>query len=210
LTQPAQALTDLLLGLVACALALGLHRVPGRHRYWEAAFWWVAVGALSGFVHHGVLVRWTEVAAVSWAVISVTIVLAVSYLLAATVEDVLGPGHGRVFWLLRMAGLLAYTALAVTGHAGVNALVACESVTFVCIITLWVRAAFHQHPMAIPVLIAIVASAGAGGTRALSDGITGHVYLDPNSVYHLAQIVGIVLLYRAVSEPRPTPVTTST
>jgi hypothetical protein len=198
LTQPAQALTDLLLGCVTCALALGLRRVPSSHNYWRASFWWAGIGALGGFFHHAFLARWPDVAKVSWAILSVMVVVAVSYLLAATVEEVLGPHHGRAFWVLRSAGLLAYVGLAVTGHAGVTSLLACESITFVCVITLWVWAAHQRNPMALPVLLAIVASGAAAGTKALSPAVTGHVGLDPTSVYHLAQIVGMVLLYRAV------------
>lgn len=200
LTQPAQALTDLLLGLVVLGLALGLRRTPARHRYWQAAFWWAAIGALGGFVHHGVLVRWPAVATVSWAILSVMVVVAVSYLLAATVEEVLGPGHGRAFWLLRAVGLFAYAGLAVSGHAGVTAILACESLTMISILALWGWAAYHRHPLARPVLLAILASGAAAGTRALSPSVTEHVNLDPTSIYHLAQIVGMVLLYRAVTE----------
>jgi hypothetical protein len=199
LTQPAQALTDLLLGCVVCGLALGLRRAPSGHRYWQAAFWWAGLAALGGFVHHGFLVRWPSVAAVSWAILSVMVVVAVSYLLAATVEEVLGPDHGRVFWVLRSAGLLAYIGLAVTGHAGVTSLLACESITFVCVIALWALAAYRRQPMALPVLAAILASGAAAGARALSPAVTGHLGLDPTSVYHLAQTLGMVLLYRAVS-----------
>jgi hypothetical protein len=202
LTQPAQALTDLLLGLVVIGLALGLRRVPASHGYWRAAFWWAGVGALGGFVHHGVLARWPAVAKVSWAVLSIMVVVAVSYLLAASVEEVLGPGHGRAFWLLRSAGLLAYAGLAATGHAGVSAMLACESLTMISILALWGWAAYWRHPLAGPVLIAILASGAAAGARSLSPAVTGHVNLDPTSVYHLAQIAGMVLLYRAVSEAR--------
>jgi hypothetical protein len=199
LTQPAQALTDLVLGLVVLGLAFGLRNMPTRHRYWQATFWWAGAGAVGGFLHHGVLVRWPAVAKVSWAVISVMVVVAVSYLLAATVEEVLGPGHARAFWVLRSAGLLAYIGLAVTGHAGVTAMLACESITFACVLALWGWAAYRRQPLAVPVLVAILASGAAAGTRALSPAVTGHVNLDPTSVYHLAQIVGMVLLYRAVT-----------
>lgn len=200
LTQPAQALTDLLLGLVVIGLAVGLRGVPATHRYWQAAFWWAGASALGGFVHHGVLVRWPAVAKVSWALISVMVVVAVSYLLAATVQEVLGPGHARAFWLLRASGLLAYAVAAASGHAGVNAMLACESLTFASVLVLWGLAAYRRHPLAVPVLLAILASGAAAGTRALSPAVTGHVNLDPTSVYHLAQIAGMVLLYRAVSE----------
>ena len=199
MTQPAQALTDLLLGLVVVGLAFRLRRVPARHRYWRAAFWWAGIGALGGFVHHGVLVRWPAVGQVSWAILSVMVVVAVSYLLAATVEEVLGTGHGRAFWALRSIGLLAYIVVAASGHAGVTAMLYCESVTFVCILGLWGRAAYQGHPLARPVLYAILASGAAAGSRALSPTVTGYVNLDPTSAYHLAQIAGMVLLYRAVS-----------
>jgi hypothetical protein len=199
LTEPAEALTDLLLGLVVCALAIGVRHHPGIHRYWQATFWWAGAAALAGFVHHGFLVRWPAVADVSWPVISVMVVVAASYLLAATVEEVLGPGHTRTFWLLRTAGLLAYVVLAATGHAGVAALLACESITFACVLGLWGRAAYHRDPLAVPVLVAIAASGAAAGARALSPAVTAALHLDPTSLYHLAQIIGMVLLYRAVT-----------
>ena len=211
LAQPAQSLTDLLLGLVVCALAIALfrRRVQPSHRYWEYALLWIALSALGGFVHHGFLVRWPAAATASWTLISIAIVLGVSCLLAATVEEVLGPGHRRVFWILRAGGLGAYIGLVITTGAGISALVACESITFAFIIGLWAWAARHRHPLGLPVLVAIVASAAAAGTKALSDDVTGFVNLDTDSIYHLAQIVGIVLLYRAVAAtraPKPAPV----
>jgi hypothetical protein len=48
----------------------------------------------------------------------------------------------------------------------------------------------------------VLASGAAAGLKPLSPHITGLVGLDPTSAYHLAQIVGMVLLYRAVSRPR--------
>jgi hypothetical protein len=200
LTQPAQALTDLLLGLVVLGLAVGLRPTSAGYRYWRAAFWWAGVGALAGFVHHGVLVRWPEVARVSWAIISLMVVVAISYLLAATVEEVLGPGHGRAFWLLRAAGLVAYAGLAATGHAGVSAMLACESVTMLSVLVLWGWAAYRQHPLAVPVLVAILACGAAAGARSLSPAVTGHINLDPTSLYHLGQIAGMVLLFRALRD----------
>lgn len=198
LTQPAQALTDLLLGVVVVALAVDLRRMPDVHRYWRASFWWAGIGALGGFVHHGVLVRWPAVATVSWAVLSLMVVMAVSYLLAATVEEVLGPDHARVFWVLRALGVGVYAKLALTGHASVGALLACEGITMACILALWGWAAYRRHPLAGPVLLAILASGAAAGTRALSPDVTRHLFLDPTSMYHLAQIAGMALFYRAL------------
>ena len=69
----------------------------GRPRYWRLTFWW-AGAALAGAVHHGVVTYSDTWSGPSWAVISMMVVVAVSYLLAASVVEVLGPGRGRVFW----------------------------------------------------------------------------------------------------------------
>ncbi len=203
LVQPAQSLTDLLLGIVVVTLAVRLRRVRPGHRYWQASFWWAGIAALAGAVHHGVIVRWPRWGDVSWTIISAMVVVAISYLLAATVAEVLGPGRARAFWLLRSVGLVAYAGLALTGHAGIAAILSCESLTMLCILALWGWAALHDHPLARPVMLGILASGAAGAIQALSPEVTAWVGLDPTSAYHLAQIVGMVLVYRAASRPRP-------
>lgn len=198
LAEPAQSLTDLVLGLVAVGLAMQL-RSPTVGRHWRTSFWWFGVAALAGAVHHGVIVRWTEAAEVSWAVISLMVVIAVSYLLAATVAEVLGPGRARVFWLLRSIGVVAYTTAAANGHAGIGAMLACEGLTMLSVLALWVWAARHGHPLAQPMLVAIAASIAAAAVKVPGVDLLRPLGLDPTSAYHLAQIAGIVLLYLAVS-----------
>jgi hypothetical protein len=188
--------------VVLVILALQLRRMPAVHRHWLSSFWWAAVAALAGAVHHAVIVRWARPAEISWAAISVVVVVAVSYLLAAAVVEVLGPGRARVFWLFRSLGLIAYLGAAVTGHAGVTAMLTCESLTMLSVLGLWGWAALHDHPLARPVLLAVLASGGAAGLKALSPDLTAVVGLDPTSAYHLGQIVGMLLLYRAVARPR--------
>jgi hypothetical protein len=197
--QPAQSVTDLILGIVVVTLAVQLRRAPTIHRHWLASFWWAGIAALAGAIHHGVVVRWARPAEISWAAISVLVVVAVSYLLAATVLEVLGPGQARVFWLLRSIGLVAYLGAAISGHAGVTAMLMCESLTMLSVLGLWGRAALQDHPLARPVLVAVLASAAAAGMKVVSPDITGLVGLDPTSAYHLAQIAGMVLLYRAIT-----------
>ena len=199
IAQPAQSLTDLALGIVVITLAVYLRRTPAVDRYWLAPFWWAGIAALAGAVHHAVAVRWARSAQISWAAISVLVVVAVSYLLAATVRAVLGAGRARVFWLLRSVGLVAYLGAAVSGHAGVTSMLLCESLTMLSVLGLWFWAALRDHPLARPVLVAVLASGGAAVMKTIPSGVTGRVGLDPTSAYHLAQILGMVLLYRAVS-----------
>ncbi len=199
LSEPASSLTDLALGLVVVVLALALRRHPGVHRYWHHMFWWVAAAALAGAVHHGVVTHSDRWADPSWALISGMVVVAVSYLLAATVVEVLGEGRGRVFWILRSAGLIAYAALALTGHAGIEAILLCEGLTMAAVLWLWGLAITRQHPRAWPVAAALIASMLAAVTRALPSEVTERFGLDPTSLYHLAQIPGMVLLYLALT-----------
>lgn len=203
LAQPALSLTDVVLGTVVLALAVRLARVPTANRHWFRSFGWAGVAALAGAVHHGVIVRWPQPAAISWAVISLMVVVSVSYLLAATVLEVLGPGQARTFWLLRSAGLVAYVGAALTGNAGVTAMLVCESLTMLAVLVLWGLAAYRRHPMARPVILAILACGAAALTQLIPAETTDAVELDPVSVYHLAQIAGMLLLYRAVV-PAPT------
>jgi len=155
-------------------------------------------------VHHGVVTCSDTWAGPSWAVISGMVVLAVSYLLAATVEEVLGPGRGGVFWLLRSGGLVAYAVLALTGRAGIGAILLCEGLTMIAILALWGYAAHRGNPLAWPVITALAVSGLAAVARALPSGTTELVGLDPTSLYHLAQIPGLVLLAWAVLAHAPT------
>jgi hypothetical protein len=199
LSEPASSLTDLVLGLVLIALAIRLQGMPGVHRYWRLTFWWAGAAALAGAVHHGVVTYSDTWSGPSWAVISMMVVIAVSYLLAATVVEVLGPGRGRVFWILRSAGLVAYAALALSGNAGVGAILLSEGVTMIAILALWGYALRERHPLAPAVIVALAASGAAAGMRALPSDVTELVGLDPTSLYHLAQIPGMVLLFAAVA-----------
>jgi hypothetical protein len=198
LSEPASSLTDLALGLVIVVLAVRLQRTAGVHRYWRLTFWWAGAAALAGAVHHGVVTYSDTWAGPSWAVISMMVVIAVSYLLAATVVEVLGPGRGRVFWVLRSLGLVAYAGLAIAGYAGVTSMLACEGITMIAILALWGRALHERNPLALPVIVAILASGAAAAVRALPASVTDVTGLDPISLYHLAQIPGMILLYHAL------------
>jgi hypothetical protein len=202
LAEPAQSLTDFLLGAVAVGLAVQLRRGSTSPAYWQAAFWWFGSAALAGAVYHGVLVRSAEPARASWAVISVIVVVAVSYLLAGTVAEVLGPGRARAFWLLRSVGVVAYVTAAASGRAGINTILLCESMTMMSVLVLWLWAAYRRHPLAPPMLLAVAASGAAATANLTSPELLRPVALDPTSLYHLAQLAGIVLLYLALSGRR--------
>jgi hypothetical protein len=198
LDQPAACLTDLALGLVTLALFRLLPRAGPAARYWRAAFGWAGVTALAGAGYHGFLVRFPHISGPAWAVMSSMVVVVVSFVLAATVVEVLGQGRRAVFWPLRSVGLLAYVVVAATGHPSISAIMACESLTMACVLGLWTWAWLRGHPMGRPMLIAIGVSIAAAVLR-LVPAIGARVGLDPDAAYHLGQIAGMVLLFAAVA-----------
>jgi hypothetical protein len=198
------SLTDLALGLVTLYLVPRLRRDVEGARYWRAAFVWAAVTALIGAVFHGFLVGVPRVGDVMWAVMSIMVVVVMSYLLAASVVQVLGRSRTIVFWPLRLVGFVAYAVVAATGHPSITAIMWCESLTMACVIGLWVWAWLRRHPAGRPMLVAIGVSIAAGLLRLVPDA-AALVRLDPDSAYHIVQIVGMVLLCRAVARSGPRP-----
>jgi hypothetical protein len=198
------SLTDLALGLVTLYLVPRLPRDVEGARSWRAAFAGAAVTALIGAVYHGFLVGLPQIGEITWAVMSIMVVVVMSFLLAATVVQVLGPERALVFWPLRLVGVIAYVVLAVTGRPSITAIMVCESVTMACVIGLWVWAWLRGHPAGGAMLVAIGVSI-AGALLRLIPGAADLLWLDPDSGYHIGQIIGMVLLYRAVAGSRRRP-----
>jgi hypothetical protein len=210
LPETAAALTDLALGVTTLSLTPLLRR-PDVNANWRRTFGWAASAALAGAVHHEFIASHKAWAGPSWAVISGMVVITISFTLAATVTDVLGPGRRMVFWLLRAASLMTYGVLAAFGHYGIATILACEGVTMLSVLALWGLALARHDPRAPRMIVALGAMALAGCTRALPASVTRVVGLDPTSVYHLAQIPTMVLVCLAIArqgEPAPRRLTT--
>jgi hypothetical protein len=197
--ETAAALTDLALGVATLSL-MPLLRASAVNVNWRRTVGWAAAAALAGAVHHEFIASHKRWAGPSWAVISGLVVLTISFVLAATVADVLGPGRRLVFWVLRAASLVAYAVLALFGHYGIATILACEGVTMLCVLALWGLALRRHDPRARPMIVALAVSAVAGCTRALPGSVTHLVGLDPTSLYHLAQIPPMVLLCLALTQ----------
>jgi hypothetical protein len=198
------SLTDLVLGVVSLVLWPRLPRDVEGAKYWRAAFAWAGATALIGAVYHGFLTGRPTIGEVTWAVMSTMVVVVMSYLLAAAVVQVLGPSRAIVFWPLRLIGFVAYGIIAATGHPSILAIMYCESVTMACVIGLWVWAWWHEHPSGGAMLVAIGVSI-VGALFRLVPGASDLLHIDADSAYHIGQIVGMVLLARAVARGGPRP-----
>lgn len=205
LLEPASAVTDLLLGLVAVALAWRSRGWPGRQRYWCAAFAAAAAGALLGAAYHAGIKADTTFGPFTWTVITLCLAVMVSFLLAGTVATLVGPNRAS-FWLwLRSAGLALYAIAALSGHAGLGTLLLSESLTMAAILLLWGRAWRRGVPRSGTVVLAIATSAIGGAIRVAPISLRLGWTFNSTALYHLAQIPGLLLLYLGTAPEVPRP-----
>lgn len=182
--------------MVGCALATSRLDIPRiRHRYWPATFWFGALSAYIGVLHHLVFAGHRQAADASWAGVGIALCLAMSALLAATATEVLAPETARSILKVRAASLIAYAIFALLGHGNLSYLLGAESVTIIAVLVIWGIGESRGHPQATNMLIGIAAMAMA--TLAFSGpgrGFGEMVGLDSGSLVHVLQIPGMVFI----------------
>lgn len=199
LIEPASSLTDFALGLLALIAAGKLGQKEAADPHWRWFFVWIGIAGLWGGFHHGFIVGHEALAAVSWSAISLLVAVAISFLLAASVNSVLGKGHGHPLLVVRALSLAVFFLLVVTGNATVLTLILTEGLAMALVIGLWVHAWHKAQPGVGLVLAAIMISVIAAALKASGLQFTlGGWEFDPNSLYHMAQMPGLFLLLVAV------------
>ena len=206
LLEPASSVTDFALGVLAIGAALLIERNERVNHHWRLSFLFIGLAAILRGVHHGFIGPDGTAGAVSWAVIILSIAVAISFLLSATIASVLGEGRGRPLMIIRGVSLLAFLILVILGRATLPALLVTEGLAMIMVVLLWVHAWRLEQPGVTLVLAAIGASVLAAVVRGSSAHVTLGWEFDTNALYHLAQMPGIILLYVAVRRlGRPSP-----
>lgn len=198
LLEPASSLTDFALGVLAFGAALLVGRKEQVHLHWRLSFLFMGVAAILGGVHHGFIGPEGTSGTISWGIISLSIAVAISFLLSATIASVLGEGRARPLLVIRGVSLFAFLILVILGRASILTLVITEGIAMIMVVVLWLHAWRLEQPGAALVLAAIGASVLAAVVRGSSAHVTLGWEFDTNSLYHLAQMPGIILLYVAV------------
>ena len=203
LVEPAASVTDYALALLAFGLAVLVHRQGPRYRYWTLGMVSIGAGALLGGVYHGSLIDDEGLADPTWTAITIIVAVTVSLLLAATVKAVLGEGQTRAWMVLRFATLGVFTAVALMGNTAITTFLYLESLTMAAVIGLWLYGAWKRQPGADLMLAAILLSGGAALFR--FSGLHFHAgwEWDPDSIYHIAQVPGLLALYLALRGLEP-------
>jgi hypothetical protein len=203
--QLVAGMTDLVFGLVMSGCAIAVSRVNRaqffgfQHRYWPATYWLGAASAFIGVTHHLVFAHPQVAADLSWIAVGVALCLSLSALLAATAVETLSAPAARTVIRIRSVGLVGYAVFAATGRGNLGALLACESLTMLAVISLWLIGARDGHPQAPRILAGMFAMAAA--TLAFTPpglALGDWLRLDPGSFEHLLQIPGMMLLARGL------------
>jgi hypothetical protein len=194
LIEPAAAVTDYLLALIAACMAVSLLRSPSVDRYWAFASFSIALGALVGGIYHGHIVEGDR-ADETWTLITIIVAVTVSFLLAATVNSVLGSEKNRLWMTLRLVSLGGFVLLALAGHGGLQTFFYLESVSMLAVLGIWVYAWQRGQEGASLILAAIFVSGVASVFRFLPVGFEAGWHWDNDAIYHIAQIPGLLILY---------------
>ena len=199
LVEPASSLTDFALGILALFAAARLSARGADDPHWRWFFAWIGIVAIWGGFHHGFIVGHEAAAKISWSAISMMVAIAISYLLAASVNSVLGKGRGQPLLIVRGISLAVFFSLVVSGNASVTTLLLTEGLAMAIVLALWVHAWQKEQPGVSLVLAAIVFSMLAAAVKASSVQFNmGGWEFDPNSLYHVAQMPGMLLLLIAI------------
>ncbi len=199
LVEPASSLTDFALGILALIAAGRLSPRETADSQWRWFFVWIGIAGIWGGFHHGFIIGHENLAAISWSAISLLVAIAISYLLAASVSSVLGKGRGHPLLVIRAISLAVFFLLVVSGNATVITLMLTEGLAMALVIALWVHAWQKEQPGVGLVLAAIMVSMFAAALKASSVqfAVAGWEF-DPNSLYHVAQMPGLLLLLIAI------------
>ncbi|MCH8296764.1 MAG: hypothetical protein IH873_01725 [Chloroflexi bacterium] len=199
LVEPASSLTDFALGILALMAAGRLSSRVTADSNWRWFFAWIGIAGLWGGFHHGFIIGHETLAAISWSAIILLVAVAISYLLAASVNSVLGKGRGHPLLVVRFISLAVFSLLVVSGNATVITLILTEGLAMALVIALWVHAWQKEQPGVGLVLAAIMVSMLAAALKASSVQFNlGGWEFDPNSLYHVAQMPGLLLLLIAI------------
>lgn len=88
LVEPASSLTDFALGMLALMIAGMLRPTQTGDADWRWFFVWIGIAGLWGGFNDDFIVGHETAAAFSWPAISLIVAVAISYLLAASVNTV--------------------------------------------------------------------------------------------------------------------------
>ena len=208
LAEPAMSVTDFALAALVLGAVPGLVGKVNVSPHWPMAFFFIAMAAVLGGVYHGFIVSHERFVDITWSAITVLVAIAITFIFAATVATVLGEdSRAKPLLFVRMVSLTVFVLLAILGYASTGTLMVTEGLAMIIILFLWAYTWRQGHAGVGLVLAAIAASVAAGGVRGIPVSFfLGGWEVDEQSLYHVAQMPGLALLYFGLRRLGPGPI----
>lgn len=204
------AATDIVLALVAfggIVLLLGLILNSGE--LWKISIWSAAIGSIGlaaalGAVAHGLILSRT-LHHCSWLVLNMALSLAISLFVVGVVYDLWGFEVSlKTLPILLITGLGFY--LTTLFYPGIFFLfIVYEGVALVFALAAYIYLTIQQDlPGAYLMAAGILASIIAAGIQANKSVVVTFIWrFDHNGIYHLVQVVGLLLLFAGLRKSLP-------
>jgi hypothetical protein len=208
-TERTTAATDLLLAVASCVVVVALGRAPASvaRRVWQAALLTAAAGAALGAVAHGLAIS-EGTRELLWQPLYLLLGVTVSLFVVGAVASWRGaPAARRVLPPMLGAALVFYLATRLSGGEFL-VFVVFQAGTLLFALGVYLRLQARGRAGAGLVAAGLAVTLAAGAVQAAESLTVRLVWeFDHNGVYHLVQLVGLVLLARGLTRVlRPAPV----
>ncbi len=199
-TEQTTAITDAILAVMAIAAAIYLHRI-GQHNRWKTTLWvWIlgllALAAILGTVAHGFKMS-TVLQTFLWAPLYLSLGLLVALFVVAVVYDIWGEVKARRILPIMVATGVGFFGVTLIWPDSFLVFIIYEAVAMLFALGGYIWLAYHNRLAGAWLMVAgIFLTIVAAGVQA-SDAVisfTPNLSFDHNGIYHLIQMVGIVLL----------------
>lgn len=178
MAEPTTAITDFLMAAVALVLAA---KISG---YWRFAFLFTGIAALAGGIFH------STPSAIVWKITVYSVGLATLFLILAAARATFG---FRVLTIVAIAEFALY-AIWMATHDDFIYVIADYGSGMLCVAVLY-AVSFRRMPHAAKLVLASIAVAAVGAVVQATR-FTLHPQFNFNDLYHVIQIVSLILLYR--------------
>jgi hypothetical protein len=204
ISEPTTTVTDYLLAALAVGLGWRLWRrpEPGRtpRRLWAAAFGGLALAAFAGGTAHGFAEALSPGASDAiWRSTVVAVGITGAAVLLAGLATRLTPDGLRRWSLLLGAEVVVYGVWVVFVDSDFRFAVMQYGVAMLATLILYLTPAVRGRRGSAAVVAGILVSFLAAGIQ--QAGIAPHPAFNHNDLYHVVQMVGVVLLYRGAAAP---------
>ena len=196
IAEPMTALTDWTLAAIALVCAARLRVDPPQRSVacWRMAFVAMAVGSIAGGLSHALLLSAPQTfLRVLWKVTTLSLGVAIFFMLAATAWSRLGRGGSQLLTGLAMLQFVIYS-IWMLGHDDFLWVIVNYGSAMLCVAAVH-AATYRRAPVAARWILAGIGIAAVGAAvQALR--ITPHLHFNHNDLFHVIQMASLVVLYR--------------